>query len=258
MSNWKRLDYQLVTQVLLMLCMGMVCRVTVFRHLTFCYLENFAQLTSFHYICNSYPSVMKNLLMIVFVFAMLVSCGRKTAGSILPEGCKLRAGDLVFRRGNGLTSRVVMVADRHGSYSHVGIVVDSCGVMMVVHAVPGEPDYEGDPDRVKMETPEKFYSSINAKIGEVKRLRGDTAAAACAARYALDAYRRGVLFDHDYDDGDSTRMYCCELVERAYASAGRPLASGARHTIHLPGVRIECILPSDICNNAALETVILF
>lgn len=201
---------------------------------------------------------MKNVLTIMIMLAMLASCGKKTAGSILPEGCKLRAGDLVFRRGNGLTSRAVMLADRHGSYSHVGIVVDSCGVMMVVHAVPGEPDYEGDPDRVKMETPEKFYSSINAKMGEVKRLRGDTAVAARAARYAMEAYRRGVLFDHDYDDGDSTRMYCCELVERAYAGAGRPLAGGARHTVHLPGVRIECILPSDICNNAALETVISF
>ena len=38
-----------------------------------------------------------------------------------------------------------MAADRGGSYSHVGMVVDSCGVMMVVHAVPDEPDYEGDP-----------------------------------------------------------------------------------------------------------------
>lgn len=25
---------------------------------------------------------------------------------------------------------------------------------MIVHAVPDEPDFEGDPDRVKMETPE--------------------------------------------------------------------------------------------------------
>ena len=71
------------------------------------------------------------------------------------------------------------------------------------------------PDRVKMETPEKFYSSINAKMGEVKRLRGDTATAAKAARYALEAYRRGTLFDHGYDDSDTTKMYCCELIEYA-------------------------------------------
>lgn len=195
---------------------------------------------------------------VVIAVIALASCGRKDARSILPDGLKLREGDIVFRRGNGLTSRAVLAADRHGLYSHVGMVVDSCGVMMVVHAVPGEPDYEGDPDRVKMETPEKFYSAVNAKIGEVKRLRGDTAAAARAARYALEAYRRGVLFDHDYDDADSTRMYCCELVERAYASAGRRLAGDVRHTVHLPGIRLRCILPSDICNNAALETVISF
>lgn len=201
---------------------------------------------------------MKNVLTILTMLLLLASCGKKTARSILPEGCELRAGDLVFRRGNGLTSRAVMAADRGGSYSHVGMVVDSCGVMMVVHAVPDEPDYEGDPDRVKMETPEKFYSSINAKMGEVKRLRGDTATAAKAARYALEAYRRGTLFDHGYDDSDTTKMYCCELIEYAYTRAGKPLAGGAMHDIHLPGIRLRCILPSDICNNGALESVISF
>ena len=202
---------------------------------------------------------MKTLFTIITATIMLASCGEKEQRSILPEGCELRAGDVVFRRGSGLTSRAVLAADRYGAYSHIGIVVDSCGVMMVVHAVPGEPDYEGDPDRVKMETPEKFFISVNASKGEVRRFRGDPAVAEAAARCALSLYERGVLFDHDYDDADTTKMYCCELVEHSYRSAGRPLVGGARHSFSLPGLKpMRCILPSDLRGSDELELIVSF
>ena len=202
---------------------------------------------------------MKKLFTIMIAVAMLASCAETEQRSILPEGCELRTGDVVFRRGSGLTSRAVLAADRNGAYSHIGIVVDSCGVMMVVHAVPGEPDYEGDPDRVKMDTPQRFFSSMNARIGEVKRLRGDSATALRAARFAVDVYKRGTLFDHDYDDSDTTKMYCCELIDFVYRKAGRPLAGQKRHYFHLPGLNpIRCILPSDICNSGKLDTVMSF
>ena len=44
-------------------------------------------------------------------------------------------------------SQAVLLAEKDGAYSHTGIVVDSAGVLMIVHAVPGEPDFEGDEDR---------------------------------------------------------------------------------------------------------------
>lgn len=202
---------------------------------------------------------MRNVLFVVIsVLSLFLSCSDTGFESILPEGCDLKPGDLVFRRGNGLTSRAVLMADKRGGYSHVGIVADSCGKMMIIHAVPGEPDFEGDLDRVKMDTPEKFFLSVNAKIGEVKRLRDDTATAARASRYAMEVYRRGVLFDHDYDDSDTTRMYCCELIEHVYSKAGLSLAGTVRHDILLPGMRLHCILPSDICNNSKLESIISF
>lgn len=179
--------------------------------------------------------------------------------TIFPAGCELKTGDIVFRRGGGISSHAVMMADRNGRYSHVGIVVDSAGKKMIVHAVPDEPDFEGDPDRVKMETPEKFFSPINANAGEVKRLKGDTIIPLKAAEYAMQIYRRNTLFDHDYDDSDTTKMYCCELVEFAYAKAGLTLAGTERHDISLPGMkRIRCMLPSDICNNKSLKKIIAF
>ena len=105
---------------------------------------------------------------ILLILLCLPCCQRQVPRSILPADAEMRPGDIVFRRGGSMASNAVLLADRSGHYSHVGIVVDSCGVMMVVHAVPGEPEYEGAPDRVKMERPERFFSSLNACEGELQ------------------------------------------------------------------------------------------
>lgn len=188
----------------------------------------------------------------------LGGCSKPEARCILPGGTRPRVGDVVLRRGNGMTSMAVMAADKGGVYSHLGIVADSAGQLMVVHAVPGEPDYKGDPDRVKMETVEKFFSSINASEGRIMRCH-DRAAARRAADIAVAIYRRHVLFDHDYDDRDTSRMYCCELVEHAFSKAGHPLVGPGRHSFTVPGMDLDSVMmPSDFLKSRRLTTVAAF
>ena len=178
---------------------------------------------------------------------------------IMPIDVELREGDIVFRRGGGMTSHIVLAADRDGNYSHVGIVaMDSTCRAMVVHAVPGEPDFEGDPDRVKMDAPERFFSSEFTSIGEVCRV-ADAAVARRAAQVALAVFKRRTLFDHEYDDRDTTRMYCTELIVYAYLRAGLALVGNERHEVYLPPmVTADCIFPSDIRNSKHLERVVIF
>lgn len=196
-----------------------------------------------------------SVIYIMFISLLAISCSRtKVERSILPDGIVLADGDVVFRRGTGLMSHTVVAADG-GRYSHVGIVVDSAGVKMIVHAVPDEPDFPGDIDRVKMESPRKFFSTINANVGEVMRYT-DKNVASVAAREAMRLYRCGLLFDHDYDDNDSTKLYCCELVERAYLIAGVSLAEKRRHDFSVPGFHFDhVIMPSDIYNSSQLRTI---
>lgn len=202
--------------------------------------------------------IFRSAIAALTVCVFLAGCGTREVGCIMPGDIRLRPGDLVLRRGIGLTSRVVLAADEGSGYSHVGMVVDSCGVVMVVHAVPDEPDDKGGCDMVKMEPPERFYFSIRAERGLVLR-HHDRNVAEAAATVAMRMYRRKVLFDHDYDDRDTTRMYCCELVEFAYTEAGRPLTCGRRHNYTLPGMRFEhLILPSDFILSGHLETVAEF
>ena len=199
-----------------------------------------------------------SVIYIMFICLFAMSCsGRKVERTILPDGLVLADGDIVFRRGSGLMSHTVVAADG-GRYSHVGIVVDSAGVKMIVHAVPDEPDFPGDIDRVKMESPRKFFSTINANVGEVMR-HTDKNVARVAAREAMRLYRCGLLFDHDYDDNDSTKLYCSELVERAYLGAGVSLTEKRRHDFVVPGFHFEhVIMPSDIYENNRLRTIARF
>ena len=195
---------------------------------------------------------------LVFICLFVVACsGTKGERMILPDDLVLTEGDIVFRRGTGLMSLTVVAADG-GKYSHMGIVVDSAGVKMVVHAVPDEPDFPGDVDRVKMELPSKFFSTFNAVMGEVMRHK-DKKVAEVAAREALRLYRRGILFDHDYDDSDSTKLYCSELVEMAYLGAGVSLAEERRHDFIVPGFHFEhVIMPTDIYESSMIRTISRF
>lgn len=203
-------------------------------------------------------AIRRLLPLLLALLALLTGCTSKPVHCILPSGVELKPGDLVFRRGGGLTSHAVLVADSKGQYSHVGIVVDSCGTMLIVHAVPGEPDFEGDPDRVKADCPEHFFSSEYAGMGEVCR-PVDAEVGRQASLKAWQVYQRHTLFDHDYDDSDTMKMYCTELVAFAYRTAGWDLVEDrGGHYINLPFLQGECVFPSDVYLSDFLTSVIKF
>lgn len=201
-----------------------------------------------------------NFKLPTIMLLLLCACSGKNEirSTIQPDNIKIQTGDILLRCGYGLTSRMVLYADKGSGYSHVGIAVDSAGKLMVVHAVPGEPDFEGDEDRIKLEPIEKYYGNDRACGGQILRYK-DSLVANQAAKYALDTYLRNVLFDHNYDDTDTTEMYCCELIEYAYKKAGVSIVGKGSHNFNLPGLNIShVILPSDFLKSANLRTITRF
>lgn len=175
------------------------------------------------------------------------------SGTIFPQDVELLPGDVVFRRGSGVTSQAVLMAEKGGTYSHVGIAVDSAGVVMVVHAVP----YEDEEGRVKMEHPNDFFAPSKAQKGAVYRHR-DNETARQAAEAAARVYQRSIAFDHDYDADDTTKMYCTELVIFAYGKTRHPLSNIRSHHLHLVGFESNCFLPSDLQHCKDLQQVTTF
>lgn len=187
-------------------------------------------------------------LLPVLVTAMFVSCRTKPRTRIVvPEDEAFRNGDLVLRCGWGAESRAVTYGGR-STYSHIGILVhdDSLNTWMVVHAVPGEAA-ENEPEYIKYETLEAFYSSDRACKGAWMRLQCPDSSAARAAAYCVGKYRDSVLFDNSYLLSDTSELYCCELVWQAFLREDMDITSGNRHDIPtLFCSEGEGIFPSDI------------
>lgn len=170
----------------------------------------------------------------------------------------LKEGDLVFRCGTGITSRVVLTADKGGYYSHVGVVVKYENCWKVVHAVPGESDSAGDPDKVKLDDIVVFFDQSRATKGALMRLSVDSATCRRAALHAVDLFRSNTLFDHHYNLNDTTRMYCTELIDHVYTHQGIDLREGRISRINIPGLSGDYILPSDIQQSTLLHMIYFF
>ena len=207
-------------------------------------------------------------------------------GVVIPEGL-LQEGDLVFRRGYGLESDLVVFLDRSGAYSHIGIVVrDSLRGWQVVHAIFGESDVDekagneanrkedreagGAADRgadgersaglsidlkhvrdcVKMEDIALFFRGDRAQSGAVMRLKGEERRLERVAVRAKRLCEGQILFDHSYDLQDTTEMYCTELVDFVFRREGLILYKEV--------VDKKYLLPGDVLRNKDLEEIFSF
>jgi len=173
----------------------------------------------------------------------------RVGGRIHADESIFAPGDVLFRRGNSLISRAVLVADGSGEYSHVGLIAVSAGRVWVLHATPPEePDVKGG---VIAEPLATFLEPDQASAAALYRPRNGQAGLA-AERTAWGWVHRRVPFDSAFDLASADRLYCTELVWRAYRSAGVDLESG------IPEPRGRYLLPGRLMKSPQLQPVRLF
>ena len=162
------------------------------------------------------------------------------------EEARFTSGDLVFRRGRSLVSRVVLAVDGGSEYSHVGLVSVIGGQVWVLHAVPPEePERKGG---VLAEPLSAFLAPDKATAAGLYRPR-DAGAAAVAEGAAWRFVRARVPFDSAFDLATSNEMYCTEMVWRAYREAGIDLAPPD------PGRKEKYLLPSRLLRSPDLRRI---
>ena len=191
--------------------------------------------------------------------------------AFIQEGChrsnqvfisheQLSEGDLVFRRGSGAKSQAVLYADKTGKYSHIGIIVKEGSEFMVVHITPGERKPKETVDKIKMEHLEDFFAHDKAKQGAILHFIDSQEYSKQAAQYAKMLFEKEIVFDHDYNLDDSTKMYCSEMVWRVYLKAGKDITERRRSEVPqgFPLFSGTYIFPSDIYQNERLTIVYEF
>ncbi len=165
-------------------------------------------------------------------------------------------GDLIFRRGRSLNSRVVMLADQDSLFSHVGIVIRDSRGPFVVHSVPPDGDSDGG---VRVDPIDVFLSDQLAVDWGVFRLIGPARAinGALAAKAAADIANEHSDFDGAFDLTDDRDLYCTELIWKAYKTAGIDLVQGSFDELWLPMIKArKVILPSRLQQSPHLQQVI--
>ena len=165
----------------------------------------------------------------------------------------LQEGDIVFRRGYGFASEMVVYNDADGKYSHVGVVVNSEKGLMIAHSVPGGDAEEND--IMRLERIEQFYSAESSSCGEIVRRELDSLQRRRLSEMAVAKANEKIPFDHNYDLEDTTALYCTELVQLLYRNIGIDLAEGRITRLNAPGFSSDYLMPSDIYQNRNLKTI---
>ena len=171
---------------------------------------------------------------------------------------QFQAGDIVFRRGESMASRMVLYNDPEGRYSHVGMIVQDDSALMVVHALPGSHPTQSGEDLVRMETLGEFFAPENATRGKVMRLPLSESQKRELSRRAVEKVKTFVAFDHNYDCQDTVEIYCTELLQLLYSHVGIDLSEGRLTRISIPGLHADIIMPADIHKNQQLQTIFGF
>ncbi len=165
----------------------------------------------------------------------------------------LETGDLIFRRGESLASRLVLLADSQSVYSHVGLLLVGGSHPLVVHVV--SPETFGDPASVQVEPLATFIAGQRTSAVTVRRLdHPQSGHYASLAAEAASAYARQALpFDGRFDLESKDRLYCTELVWRAYLEAGIDLVDGVFVRLATPFGKGRFLLPSSLLNSRYLR-----
>ena len=199
-------------------------------------------------------SNLRNLVCIIALAFAICGCKQQAhhRHNISPPTAILAAGDIAFRLGRSLQSNLIASSgDSGNSYSHVGIILPINNEWHVVHIEPKEDSFI---DIIRHEPIEDFFAWEVASAGCVMRHKALTPPhREMITCYAQQLLEKKITFDHDYRASDSTSMYCTELVERIYMPTGISLSQGRHHT--LPMVAEPVIMPSDIAENAELESI---
>jgi uncharacterized protein YycO len=173
---------------------------------------------------------------------------------IFTNQIELQNGDLIFRRGRSIESQIVLLTDRNSKYSHVGIIYLKDKKPFVVHSVPSENGTEYE--LIKMERVEKFLSEDKAAQFAVFRLEDSLMnTTRVASEFAYNYYLNKFRFDNQYDLNSDTKLYCTELIWKAYKNAGVDLVQNRLHDINFIVINKKMIMPSSIIKSRLLQKV---
>ena len=195
-------------------------------------------------------------ILIFIAFALLLflpSDNKEKISTLRIELTKLQSGDLIFRKGRSLESHIVLTSDNKCKFSHVGIIYFENTIPFVIHAVPGENKH--GKDYIRKETVSDYLAPDKASKYSVYRSDLGQAINEHAAMIAYYFYEKKYLFDNKYDLVTSDKLYCTELIQKAFQQASNQALNINTTRVNILFGAMELIMPGNIIENPHFQNI---
>lgn len=167
----------------------------------------------------------------------------------------LQPGDIIFREGLSFVSRMILVADENSPYSHTGLIYIEKDKVFVIHAVPAEESWETEV--IKIEPIKDFLrKDRTAAVAVYRPLKQYEKYISVSVNTALKYAMNNTKFDSGFDLKDDSRLYCTELVWKAYLQAGLDLIDSQFDFLNVPLMKGYYILPGSLLKSRYLKNII--
>ena len=163
----------------------------------------------------------------------------------------LSDGDLVFRTGRDIMSRLVLSQGHSSRFSHVGVVLKRQSGLVVVHALPRNGPFPGG---VLVESLTVFAATDSASDIGFYRIKG-------VKPYSRNRVREYVLrqigkpFDDDFLLSEDKKLYCTELVLKALDAAEIGVTTSVPQ-IHVMLIAEPVVTPDYLSKSSQLEAIL--
>lgn len=189
-------------------------------------------------------------LIFVLIFAFSYNKNEKSCLVNLYDLDSVFSGDIIFRKGHDLVSRIVLAQRDSSIFSHVGVIVRINSGFEVVHAIPEESSRSGG---VIMESLEEFVSCKNSVASSVYRINSlQQNERELFLSFVLNSI--GKPFDHKFRYKDNNAFYCTELVIKAIEQVNNTAYQNII-TVEIPTLKEPVYLPEDLRKSNLLVKV---
>lgn len=162
----------------------------------------------------------------------------KNEASLSSNFENLHNGDLILRCGRSTESFAVYLADTNSEFTHIGIISIENDIPYVIHAVPSKTNL------IQKEKLSAFLNSKNASKFAVYRSNFNEVYLDKVVKTANSYYLNKYEFDTKYDLTTNTKLYCTELVLKAFNNYGAVLNVKPKQLNYIIGKHM-IIFPSE-------------
>ena len=166
------------------------------------------------------------LLYIILVLAVLNACNTDRLRHIetinlvaIPSAIKnsFKSGDIIVRKGGGALSYAIMNTTKE-PYSHCGIIVRNHDSLTVIHAI-ADILSESNEDGVQAISLNNFVRLTTDSMLFVCRPIFEDSLGIKLANEAIIMLNKKLPYDHRYNLSSENKIYCSELIYRAFLNA---------------------------------------